>query len=242
MCTRAVVADELNRAKLDRLKVANETYFVAPDALEALVAGIERELLAFHDANPSATGISTSALRDLVDRRIEPKVFDAILALAADRGVAAVDGGLARHPKAAVSALSAEADAEAALLPLIESQGLGPASVAELASAAGVEIGIARKVLGKLASDGRVVRVNSEMHFSAAAMDRAKGLAADCLNAHPDGASASELRDALGVSRKYAIPLLEYFDAQGFTKRVGRPQSATESLALRQAAATLGRA
>jgi selenocysteine-specific elongation factor len=219
--TRAVVADELNRAKLDRLKVANETYFVAPDALEALVAGIERDLLAFHDANPSATGISTSALRDLVDRRIEPKVFDAVLALAADRGVAAIDGGLARHPKAAVSALSAEADAEAALLPLIESQGLGPASVAELADAVGVEIGIARKVLGKLASDGRVVRVNSEMHFSAAAMDRAKGLAAACLNAHPDGASAAELRDALGVSRKYAIPLLEYFDAQGFTKRVG---------------------
>ncbi len=135
--TRAVVADELNRAKLDRLKVANETYFVTPDALEALVAGIERELLAFHDANPSATGISTSALRDLVDRRIEPKVFDAILALAAERGVAAVDGGSRTAPQGGRERAGAEADAEAALLPLIESQGLAPASVAELASAAG---------------------------------------------------------------------------------------------------------
>jgi selenocysteine-specific elongation factor len=52
-------------------------------------------------------------------------------------------------------------------------------------------------------------------------MERAKELAAGALAAHPDGASAAALRDSLGVSRKYAIPLLEYFDAQGFTKRVG---------------------
>jgi selenocysteine-specific elongation factor len=165
--------------------------------------------------------VSTSALRDQVDRRIEPKVFDAVIGLAAQGGMAAVDGGMVRHPKAAVSALAAEADAEAALLPLIESQGLGPASVAELARAAGVDVGMARKVLGKLASDGRVVRVNSELHFSAGAMEKAKTLAAQWLEAHPDGATAAELRDALGVSRKYAIPLLEYLDAQGFTKRVG---------------------
>ena len=219
--TRTVVANELNHAKLSRLKIGAETYFAMPDVLESLIGGIERELLAFHEANPSATGVSTSALRDQVDRRIEPKVFDAILALAAERALATVDGGLVRHPKAAVSALAAEADAEAALLPLLESQGLGPASVAELASAAGLDIGVARKVLGKLASEGRIVRVNSELHFPAGAMAKAKALAAQWLDVHPEGATAAELRDALGVSRKYAIPLLEYLDAQGFTKRVG---------------------
>jgi len=219
--TRTAVANDLNHAKLDRLKVGSETYFVTPAALETLISGVERSLLAFHQANPTATGVSISALRDQVDSRIEPRVFDAILALAAQRGVAAIDGGLARHPKAAVSALAAEADALAALLPLIESQGLSPASIAELASETGIELGIARKALGKLVSDGSVVRVNSELHFSAVAMERAKELAAQWLSAHPDGASAADLRSALGVSRKYAIPLLEYLDAQGFTKRVG---------------------
>ena len=218
---RSRVADELNRAKLSRLKVASETYFVTPAALEALLATAEKELVAFHDANPTATGISTSALRDLVDRRIEPRVFDAILGLAAERGLAAVDGGLVRHPKAAVSALAAEAEAESGMFALLERQGLEPASVNELASAVGADPGVARKAIARLVADGRVVRATSEMHFSAAAMETAKQRAAAALAAKPAGLTASELRDALGVSRKYAIPLLEHFDAQGFTKRSG---------------------
>ena len=218
---RAIVADELNRAKLARLKVGSDTYFVAPGALEALLATIERELLAFHMENPAATGISSIALRDLVERRIEPRVFDAVVAVAAERGLAAVDGGLVRHPKAAVGALTAEADAEVALTSLIESAGLEPASPAELAAAAGIDIGLARKVLGRLATENRVVRVNADMYFSGAAVAQANERVVASLGEHPEGASASQLRDALGVSRKYAIPLLEYLDAHGITKRVG---------------------
>ena len=219
--TRGVVADELNRAKLERLKVGSDTYFVTAHALDAIVSGIERELLAFHAENPTATGVSTSALRDRVERRMEPRVFDAALALAAERGMAAVDGGVARHPKAAVSALAAEQAAEEGLLALLGRQGLEPAAVGELATSAAAELGVARKALGKLVADGRVVRVNSELHFSAEAIERARQLVADSIAGNPGGATAAQLRDALGVSRKYAIPLLEYFDAQGYTKRDG---------------------
>ncbi len=218
---RPQVADELNKAKLERLKVGTETAFITPDALESLVSGVERELLAFHQADPKATGIATSALRDRVERRLSPKAFDAILEVAVERTLAVAEKGQVRHPKAAVSALADEADAEAKLLPLIASQGLAPATVTELAAEAGVDAGVARKVLGRLATRGDIVRVSSELHFSAEAMAGARRSLAEALSAAPDGLTASELRDALGVSRKYAIPLLEYFDAQGVTKREG---------------------
>ncbi|NTU71300.1 MAG: selenocysteine-specific translation elongation factor [Coriobacteriia bacterium] len=219
--TRAVVADELNRAKLARLKVGADTYFVTEEALDALISAVERELLAFHDANPTATGLAANALRDTVDKRVEPKVFDAVLGLAAERGVAATDAGLVRHPKAAVSALAAEADAERALLELLATQALAPVAVAELASGTGADLGVTRKVLGKLVNDGRVIRVNSELHFSEGAIQGARAAIAARIAELPAGATAAELREALGVSRKYAIPLLEYFDSQGFTRREG---------------------
>ena len=73
----------------------------------------------------------------------------------------------------------------------------------------------------ELASEGKVVRISSELHFSAGAMAGAREALTAHLRAHPTGATAAELRDALGVSRKYAIPLLEYFDAQGLTRREG---------------------
>lgn len=218
---RAGVADELNRAKLERLKVAGETAFITPEALAGLVEHVGRELLAFHEADPKATGIATSALRDRIERRLSPRAFDAILERAIEAGVAAVDKGAVRHPKAAVSALAAQADAEKALVPLIEAQGLAPSTVAELALQAGVDAGLARQVLGRLATDGTIVRVSSEMHFSAASIATARERLVAHLGANPDGATTSELREVLGVSRKYAIPLLEYFDAQGVTKRAG---------------------
>ncbi len=218
---RAQVADELNRATLERLKIGGETCFVTAEALDASVAAIERELLAFHAEDPSATGIPTLALRDRVDRRVEPRIFDALLGVAVERGVAVSEGGRVRHPKAAASALADEAAAEAALLLLVEAAGLAPPGVGELADQAGLDVGVARKALGKLAAEQRVVRVTSDLYFSLDAIHSARDKLTAALNAAPAGLTAAELRDALGVSRKHAIPLLEFADAQGVTKREG---------------------
>ncbi|PKQ15069.1 MAG: hypothetical protein CVT67_11405, partial [Actinobacteria bacterium HGW-Actinobacteria-7] len=216
---RAQVADELNKAKLERLKIGTETAFITAEALDGLLLEIDRALLAFHAADPTATGIATSALRDRIDRRLSPKAFDAILEAAVGRQVAVVEKGQVRHPKAAVSALAAESEAEEKLLPLLVQQGLAPGTVSELAAAAGVDAGLARKILGRLATAGAIVRVSSELHFSAEAMAGAKARLVAYLEAHPEGAPASELRAVLDVSRKYAIPVLEYFDTHGVTKR-----------------------
>jgi selenocysteine-specific elongation factor len=218
---RAAVADELNRAKLDRLKVGSDTYFVTSEALGSLVASTESALLTFHAENPTESGIATAALRDLVDRRLDARVFDAVIAEAASRGVAVAETGRVRHPKAAVSALAAEQTAADAIVPMLDAAGLEPPLVADLAAATGAEVGVVRKVLGRLASDGAVVRVTSELHFSAGAYESAREKLRPVFAANPGGATAAELRDALGVSRKFAIPLLEHFDAHGFTKRVG---------------------
>ncbi len=52
-------------------------------------------------------------------------------------------------------------------------------------------------------------------------MARAKSALVAYLETQSEGSSASQLREVLGVSRKYAIPLLEYFDTQGITRREG---------------------
>jgi selenocysteine-specific elongation factor len=218
---RPEVADELNRAKLERLKVGAETWFVTPDALDALVSSIDAELTRFHAENPAASAIPTPALRDRVDRRLEPRVFDALLGVAQARGAAVVESGRARHPKAAAGALAAEQAAASALMERLAAAGLEPPAVAELAADSGVEPGVARKVLGELAGEGRLERITSDLYFSAEAYSDARERVRAALALAPDGATAAELRDALSVSRKFAIPLLEHMDATGFTKRTG---------------------
>ena len=217
---RSQVADELNRAKLERFKVGSDTYFVTPEAQQGLLHRIEAELLAFHEESPKATGIAAAALRDRVDRRLDAKVFDALLALAVEAGTAALDAGAVRHPKAAVSALAEEATAREALGPLLAAQALAPMGVTALAEEAGIDVGVARKVLTKLVAEGTVVRLGPELHFDAAAMAAARDSIETHLRANGE-MLAKDARDLLGTSRKYVVPILEYLDAQGLTKRDG---------------------
>ncbi|MHB9003034.1 MAG: selenocysteine-specific translation elongation factor, partial [Coriobacteriia bacterium] len=215
--TRPQVADDLNKADLRRIKLGSETYFVTAEAIDDILEGTERTLVQFHEKNSAATGMAAAALRDKVDKRLDLKLFDAMLQ---DADWAVVEGGQIRHAKAAVSALAEEEKALAALRSLLAAQALAPDSVMDLAAAAGVDVNVARKVLGRLALDREVVRLGSELHFDAAAIAGARAALVEYLKAN-GSATAAQLRDALGVSRKYAIPLLEYFDAQGVTRREG---------------------
>ena len=214
---RAQVADDLNRATLERLKVGGETYFVTPEAGRSLLEAAERELLAFHDANPDATGLGIQALRDRVDRRLEPKVFDALLERAVADGSITLAGGEARHPKAASTALAAEGEAEEKLLALLRAQGLATGTTAELAAEAGVDVGLARKVLGRLATAGSVVRLASDMYFATGAVADAQEKIVAYMREH-GRILPKDARDITGSSRKYIVPLLEYFDKQGVTR------------------------
>ena len=217
---RAGVADDLNRGPFERFKVAGETYFVSEDGLDRLITGAVAQLVGYHESHPKSTGIAAGALRDRVDRRVAPKVFDAILEYAAARGLVRVVGGEVRHPQAAASALAEEDEALAALLPVLEAQGLATGTVSELAATAGVDVGVARKALTKLVAAGRVVRLGPDLHFSSEAVEDARARVVEFLEARGT-MLASDARDILGTSRKYAVPLLEYFDGRGITRREG---------------------
>lgn len=217
---RPQVADQLNKADLQRLKVGSETFFVTGEALAGLLDAIEAALQVFHDENPTATGISALALRDRVDKRLEPKVFDALLARAAEAGRAALAGGEVRHPKAASAALAEEEAVRERIRMLLAEQGLQPPGMAELARSAGAPLDVVRRVLTKMVASGEVVRVGPDLHFDAPAVDEARRRIVAYIREHGT-MLAKDARDITGSSRKYVVPLLEYFDAQGVTKREG---------------------
>jgi selenocysteine-specific elongation factor len=217
---RSGVADDLNKARLERIKVGADTYFVTEEGLDRLLESAVSHLLGYHETHPLETGMAAGALRDRVDRRVAPKVFDAVLEVAASRGLVRLAGGQVRHPQAAAAALAEEDAALVALEPILTAQGLATGTVAELAGIAGVEVSVARKALTKLVAAGQVVRLGPEMHFARSSVDAARARIVEFLSGH-DSMLAKDARDILGTSRKYVVPLLEYFDAQGVTKRDG---------------------
>lgn len=80
--------------------------------------------------------------------------------------------------------------------------------------------GFDRDELRRLVQSGRLVNLDG-IHFATSAIDRAHDIVRQLITTKPAGFSASEFRDALGTSRKFAIPLAEALDARGVTRRRG---------------------
>jgi selenocysteine-specific elongation factor len=88
-----------------------------------------------------------------------------------------------------------------------------PPSIEELVAA-----GIDRDVLEAAARAGRVVRITNDLVVSPALVDRAMALVRERAD---EGTTVSQLREHLGTSRKYAVPLVEWMDREGLTRRRG---------------------
>ena len=125
------------------------------------------------------------------------------------------------HPTAQGAAQQVERDAAETLAAALAGHGLTPPSLAELTKETGVEIALARRALARLRDEGRVYRVSSELFYDNASVMACRESIAELLRSGGEGTIAG-LKDAMGgISRKYAVPLLEAFDSEGFTVRDG---------------------
>lgn len=220
---RATVADILNRSHASRIKVGKESYFVAPETFERTIAQVESALLAMYEEDERARDFSAAAVRDRVDARLAQPLFEAYALLAAEKGDVVFSSGRLSHTKAAGFMHALEDHIRDKALARLRSQGLAVETLYELADALGFDRKIMGRVLNESVKSGDLIRITGEFYFSKEALSKAADTIRTALadkNENNPG-TVSDLRDALGVSRKYAVPLLEYFDTSKLTKRSG---------------------
>lgn len=226
---RACGLDEARtRASLEHLRATSdvvtlgakpELYAPAPLVQKAL-ARIEQALLNFHTANPQATGLSKEALRQQAAPAADAACFDALLGEAVHRNVAAHADGEVSHPRAGAAARAAEKSAADALEQALVEAGVTPPELESIASDLGIDPALARKAATSLARAGRIVRVDASRCYAASAIERCREAVIAHISAHGPS-SAADLKEAMGVTRKFAMPLLELFDNTGVTRREG---------------------
>ncbi|WP_139652938.1 selenocysteine-specific translation elongation factor [Raoultibacter phocaeensis] len=224
---RSGVDEETARAELDALVREGKAvrlegraaFYTTKPALQRHRAALENALMKFHTENPSATGIAKDALRQRTMPRAGEEAFDAVLADAVVAGAAIATGGEVSHPRAGAGAQKALEAAVDNLKASLADAGTAPPSVSDLVAASGVDPSLAHRALGELEKRGFAKRIGQEFSFDASALAHLEAAARERLEAGP--ATAADLKEAMGTSRKYAIPLLEYFDARGMTRREG---------------------
>jgi len=186
---------------------------VSRETFEALATRIERTVAMTHRKAPLRAGASREEVRSALD--LAPKRYAALVArLVADGRVAERGSALAipsHRPSLTSEQEASWSKAHAALA----REPLQPPSAATLEG----DFGISREILMALADRGDVVRVGTDGVFLPEAVARFGDAIIDALGDGP--ITVAKARDLTGSSRKHVLPLLQFLDDHGLTRRVG---------------------
>jgi len=201
--------------------VAAGDVLVAPAVIARLKDDIVAALKAHHRAQPLSEGIPREDLRGQTFGRGHAAVFDRALADLAEAGSVAVRDriALATHRVA----LSPEEDrARAAVERAYLTAGLKPPDAASVAAEAGVSPEVVDRVVKLLQRQRVLVRVDTLVFHDQALKQLKADVAALKRDAGADARiDVGTFKERFGLSRKFAIPLLEYLDRERLTRRVG---------------------
>ncbi|HTF88020.1 MAG TPA: selenocysteine-specific translation elongation factor [Planctomycetota bacterium] len=189
------------------------------DRVGEALARLRKAIEAWFEKNPLRQVVETIELKRTTD--FEPELLGALLADEESRKTLSLEpGGLVRPAGRSVQMDPLTSARREKLLAAFESGGFAPPSLEELSASLGVAAPEISRLLSMLTDVGALVRINKEILLAAPRVKAAReAIVANCeTHGHLE---IPELRDKLGTSRKYLIPLLEYFDTQSLTIRQG---------------------
>jgi selenocysteine-specific elongation factor len=198
--------------------------FIHAEHFLQLAGEVVKQLDSFHKSNPLVSGLAREDLRGRVrDRRKQAPsaaLFNAVLRQLEKAGKVEINGETVRQAGRTVELDPQERAARDQIAQAFESAGLAvPAAGAVLA---GLKIDRARaaKILQLLLKEKVLVKVAEDLIFHSAALAGLRQLIAR-QKAKSNRINVGVFKELTGLTRKYAIPLLEYLDRERVTRRQG---------------------
>ncbi|MCG8455801.1 MAG: SelB C-terminal domain-containing protein, partial [Holophagales bacterium] len=210
----------VDAGKLTRVPLGQGARYVDPRAFERVRERARRLLRAYFRDHRLAPGMPKAEFLGRLLPEVPPALATVYLRFLAQEKVAEVRGDLVNPPgrKAAQQMTGEESALAARLLEAIEAEGLTPPSPAELAHRLGTKPQILEGVQKYLITQKKLARLPSGLILSTAAVDR---LGEELRASDWDRFSVPQFKDRYGLTRKWAIPLLEHLDSIGITRRLG---------------------
>jgi selenocysteine-specific elongation factor len=193
---------------------------VSARAVEELSTRLQNELARFHQANPLREGISKGELREKLLSGAPGEVFDWLLGRLIQGGSLRDARDLVARADHRIQLSSEEAEAREFLAQAYLRAGYQPPTLAEVAQTARRDPKLLERVQRLLLQKGELVRVSEALVFHRQVLEELKQ-AIVRHKSKSDRIDVAFFKDLAGVTRKYAIPLLEWLDRERVTRRVG---------------------
>jgi selenocysteine-specific elongation factor len=175
----------------------------------------------FHVENPLLPGMAREDLRAKLGRRVRSESFRAALEELVEQKKLAIAGDLVKKAGTEITLTAEEVSGKGQIEEAFKKAGLTVPSVKEVLSQLAIDGKRSEKLLQILLRDKVLVRVSPELIFHTLALNNLNGLLHAYKKSKGERIGVPAFKDLTGVTRKYAIPLLEYLDRQRMTRRAG---------------------
>jgi selenocysteine-specific elongation factor len=193
-------------------------FLLSSDAFAQARENLMAAVSTFHKANPLVAGISKEELREKLG--LHQVVMETVLAELARDKKAEVAGEQVRLAGRGVELKDEEARAKEQIEKAFAAAGLRVPLMKDVLAALPVDKARAQKLVTLLLRDRVLVKLADELVFHQSALQGLRRLMAE-QKAKAPKIDVGQFKDLIGVTRKYAIPLLEYLDRERVTRRVG---------------------
>lgn len=196
---------------------STEELYAAPAVLDAALAALADTLVAMHKAAPKQTGFTPGEVAHVAWPKAGEDVASALILEGCARGICAQEGSEVYDPHSAAAAIRVVREAGQRIVALLDEAGLNAPTLPEVSEQLQLDRDTMTRVLRELSLNHSIVKVERDVALSAAAEAHAREVVATAIEAAGGAATTSVLREALGVSRKRTISILEHLDAVRFT-------------------------
>lgn len=207
----------VDQAAVCELAAGGAVLYADASALDAAMDVLAAALSSMHAAAPKEIGFTSGAVAHAAWPGAGNDVAMALIAEGCARGVCAVDGAEVFDPHSAAAAIRVVREAGQRIVALLDEAGLNAPTLPEVSEQLQLDRDTMTRVLRELSLNHSIVKVERDVALSAAAEAHAREVVATAIEAAGGAATTSVLREALGVSRKRTISILEHLDAVRFT-------------------------
>ena len=210
-----LLAGELKQAGLITVF---DNVLIASHWLERVRHDVLAALGSFHDTNPLQQGINKQQLREALN--VHAELFNGVIASLLRERKLETDGELLRLPGRGVRLRDEEAESKQQIERAFSQAGLKVPLLKEVLASLPVDKARAQKIVTLLLRDRVLVKLSDELVFHCDALDALRRRVTANKSTMPKF-SVPQFKDLFGITRKHAIPLLEYLDRERVTRRVG---------------------
>lgn len=199
---------------------SDDTAVLSPRLYDQLEDLLLKHLAQYHQSNPLKEGISKEELKSSLPPAVTAKLFNMVMISLVKKGGLASDKDSVRLASHRVRLAGEEDDLRRSIASIYTEAGLTPPGLGEVMDKFKNNKTMAQNIVKLMLKDGALIKINEDLCFTRSIMDKLReDYKAQLIR---DGqATPATFKDLTGLSRKYIIPLMEYFDATKLTVRVG---------------------